>query len=181
MTDEERLFERVCTYEPQALEKLYDAYAPLIYAYLYRRLQDAPLAEDLTSEVFLRLLRAFRSREVWHTSLRGWLYRVAHNLVMDHYRQQVPNVTLDEGLSSDPDTPDTDDVEEQVSEWCTRRQLRAALKRLTPEQQEVLALRFGEQLSTQETAEVMGKSVSAIEALQHRALATLRRMLKSEL
>jgi RNA polymerase sigma-70 factor (ECF subfamily) len=175
VTNEQALLERAHAYDEDALGELYDEYAPLIYAYLYRRVQDAQLAEDLTSEVFVRMLQAIQARQSWHTSFRGWLYRVAHNLVVDHYRRQppVPMLALDERLVADQDDP-----ESAVAERLSHRHLRSAISRLTPDQQQVLALRFGEQLTARDVGEVMGKSVSAVEALQHRGLAALRRSLQ---
>ena len=177
MTDERILMDRARAYDEDALGELYDEYAPLIYAYLYRRVQDAQLAEDLTGEVFVRMLRAIQARRFWHTSFRGWLYRIAHNLVVDHYRKQppMPAIELDEQLVADQDDP-----ESAAADWLSRRRLRSAISQLTPDQQQVLALRFGEQLTAREASEVMGKSVSAIEALQHRGLAALRRILEKD-
>ena len=175
VTNEQALLERARAYDEDALGELYDEYAPLIYAYLYRRVQDTQLAEDLTGEVFVRMLQAIQARQSWHTSFRGWLYRVAHNLVVDHYRRQppAPMLPLDERLVADQDDP-----ESAVAERLSHRRLRSAISRLTPDQQQVLALRFGEQLTAREVGEVMGKSVSAVEALQHRGLAALRRSLQ---
>jgi len=178
VTDEQTLLEHARVYDENALGELYEEYAPLIYAYLYRRVQDARLAEDLTSEVFMRMLQAVQAQQFWHTSFRAWLYRVAHNLIVDHYRKQppAPMVELDEQLVADQQDP-----ESAVIEQLSRRGLWSAISRLTPEQQEVLALRFGQQLTAREVSEVVGKSVSAVEALQHRALAALRRVLKQGL
>jgi RNA polymerase sigma-70 factor (ECF subfamily) len=177
VTDERTLLKRARADDEDALGELYDEYAPRVYAYLYRRVQDAQLAEDLTGEVFVRMLLAIRARQSWHTSFRGWLYRVAHNLVVDHYRKQPPKpaLALDERLVADEDDP-----ESAVAERLSHRHLRSAISRLTPDQQQVLALRFGEQLTARETGEVMGKSVSAVEALQHRGLAALRRSLQKD-
>jgi len=172
VTDERTLLERARAYDEEALGKLYDEYAPLIYAYLYRRVQDAQMAEDLTGEVFVRMLQAIQSERFWHTSFRGWLYRIAHNLLVDHYRKQPPTLTLDERLVADQD-----DLDSAVAERLSHQRLRSAISRLTSDQQQVLALRFGEQLTAREVGEVMGKSVSAIEALQHRGVAALRRIL----
>lgn len=178
MTDKQTVLERARVYDENALGELYDEYAPLIYAYLYRRVQDARLAEDLTSEVFVRMLQAVQAKQFWHTSFRAWLYRVAHNLVVDHYRKQppAPMVELDEQLVADQQDP-----ESAVIEQLSRRGLWFAISRLTPEQQEVLALRFGQQLTAREVSQVVGKSVSAVEAIQHRALAALRRILNEGL
>ncbi len=183
MTDEHRLLERARQYDPGALGELYDVHARPIYAYLYQRVHDAALAEDLTSEVFVRLVQAFRARQTWHTSLRAWLYRVAHNLVVDYCRRQPaqPILALDDDDSSADDVEGDEDVSEIVLERLTRRQLRAAVRRLTDDQQHVLALRFGQRLTAKQVADVMDKSVSAVEALQHRALQALRRVLDEAL
>ena len=186
-TRETILLKRAQAYEEQAIAELYDHYAPRIYSYLYRRVHDAQLAEDLTSDVFVRVLQALQSEQFWHTSFRAWLYRIAHNQVIDYYRQQtrqqeqMPQLPLEEHLETtdaenviaDP----TADIDTQHAAQDAAQELEAALNRLTPEQQQVLILRFGEQMKTQEVADVMQKTNGAIEALQHRALATLRRML----
>jgi RNA polymerase sigma-70 factor (ECF subfamily) len=170
---EKRLLEQARAFDEEALAKLYDQYAPRVYAYLYRRVQDAQLAEDLTGEVFLRVLQAIRSERSWHTSFRAWLYRIAHNLVVDHYRRQPPEPVI--ALEGQPIASGVDeDPEALLAEQASRQRLWEALHRLTPDQQQVIALRFGEQLTAREVAEVMGKSVGAVEALQHRALASLR-------
>lgn len=175
MTSEHTLLERARAYDADALGELYDQYAPLIYAYLYRRVHNAQLAEDLTGEVFVRVLQAIQSEQFWHTSFRRWLYRIAHNLLVDYYRKQppVPMLALDEQLVAARGDPDS-----ALAEKLSRQDLLAAISQLTPDQQQVLVLRFGEGLAAREVAEVMGKSVGAVELLQHRALAALRRILR---
>lgn len=175
MTDERALLKRARAYDEEALGTLYDQYAPLIHSYLYRRVQDAQIAEDLTSEVFVRMLQAIQSENIWHTSFRGWLYRIAHNLVVDHLRKQppVPTLALEEELVADHG-----DVESAVAERLSQQRLQAAIRLLTSDQQQVLALRFGEQLPARQVAEILGKSVGAVEVLQHRALVSLRRILQ---
>lgn len=186
-TRETVLLKRAQAYEEQAIAELYDHYAPRIYSYLYRRVHDEQLAEDLTSDVFVRVLQALQSEQFWHTSFQAWLYRIAHNQVIDYYRQQTrqqeqmyqvpledqPEATGVENVIADP-SADVD-AEQDVRELACG--LEAALSRLTPDQQQVLVLRFGEQMKTQEVAAIMNKTNGAIEALQHRALATLRRMI----
>ena len=138
-----------------ALSDLYDRYAPKIYGYIYRRVGDAALAEDLTGELFVRMLRAIQNEHAWHDSFAAWLYRIAHNLVVDHYRRQppAPPLTLDDAvLASDQNAP-----EAEVEELLVQERIRAALEHLTLEQQEVLALRFGEGLKAKETARIMKK------------------------
>ena len=175
MTDERGLLERAKEYDEAALGELYDGHAPRIYAYIYRRVSDATVAEDLTADVFVRVLQAVQSERFWKTSFQAWLYRIAHNLVVDHYRRgaKVNETELDERLVAAAEGPDAA-VEDQLS----RQQLGGALQRLTPDQQQVLALRFGEGLTAREVAEVVDKTVGAVEALQHRALAAMRRVLE---
>jgi RNA polymerase sigma-70 factor (ECF subfamily) len=160
--------------DPAALAELYDLYAPAMYAYIYRRVGDPVLAEDLTSELFLRMLRALHEGVIWHKSFNGWLYRAAHNLVVDHYRQNGRSieVPLDESTPEGDRAPDV-----TVERDLERQQLRGALEQLTPEQQEVLALRYGEDLTAREVGEIIGKTTGSVEALQRRGLAALKRIL----
>lgn len=116
-----------------------------------------------------------RSDQAWRTSLRGWLCRIAHNLIVDYYRSQpddgtVPLASHELVAEGNP----ADALREKVS----RERLVSAVKRLTEFQQQVLVLRFREGLTVRETAAVMEKSVSAAESLQHRGLASLRRILE---
>lgn len=177
MDNQHTLFEKAKAYDENAIGRLYDQYASLIYNYLYRRVHDAQVAEDLTGDVFVRVLQAIRSEQVWHTSFRGWLYRIAHNLVIDYYRKQPtnPHVALSEELPEHRDSPDS-----ILAKQLDYDHLHLAISGLTPDQQQVLALRFGEQLTAREVAEIMNKSVGAVEVQQHRALASLRRILEKE-
>jgi RNA polymerase sigma-70 factor (ECF subfamily) len=177
VTDERTLLERAKRYDETALGQLYDRYAPRIYAYIYRRVGDAQAAEDLTSDVFVRVIQAIRAHRPWRTSFQAWLYRIAHNLVVDHYRRRRPvaDLELDERLVSAED-----DLASAVAERLSHRHLRAAISHLTPDQQQVLALRFGEGVTASQAADVMEKSTGAVEALQHRALAALRRVIAKD-
>ena len=173
---EHTLLKRAQAYDEQAIGELYDHYAPLIYTYLYRRVHNTQVAEDLTGDVFVRVLQAIQSEQFWHTSFRAWLYRIAHNQVIDYYRRQsrMVQLPLEEHLETEDEVAadiDTSHVDKQAFQT-----LESALDRLTPDQQQVLVLRFGEQMKVHEVADVMNKSVGAIEALQHRALAALRRV-----
>jgi len=145
-----------------------------MYAYLYRRVGDAGLAEDLVSELFLRVLRSIRGGQAWRDSFSAWLYRIAHNLVVDHYRRLPAEPA--QPLAASLEQSDGDPVSEAEGRAEGER-LRVAMGRLTFDQQQVLALRFGEGLTALETARIMCKSTGAVEALQHRAVASLRRIL----
>lgn len=159
----------------EAIMDIYERYADPIYQYIRLRLADQALAEDLASEVFLELVAALQSKNAPRHSLRGWLFKVARNLIARHYKdaQKMPQVTLDEWI---PDSSDND-PEVQFMRTLSVEQTRRALHMLKQEQQEVLILRFGQKLNLQETADIMGKSVSAIKSLQFRAIDTLRHIL----
>lgn len=165
------LLQRVRANDPQALAELYDQYAPRLYAYIYRQVGEQRLAEDLTSEVFVKALGALRKGQFANTSMQAWLYRLAHNLVIDHYRRDPGHAPLDESF------PAPDSVPEAARRRHWQSKLREALPHLTEEQQQVIVLRFGEGQSAGEVARTLGKTEESIRALQHRALAALRRWL----
>jgi RNA polymerase sigma-70 factor (ECF subfamily) len=127
--------------------------------------------------LFLRVLNAVQNERAWRDSFVSWLYRIAHNLVVDTYRRQPPpSVALDDlPLESDADGP-----EEVVLADADRNRLRAAIGQLTPDQQQVLALRYGEGLTARETGRILNKTTGAVEAQQHRALASLRRIMDKQ-
>jgi RNA polymerase sigma-70 factor (ECF subfamily) len=145
-----------------------------MYAYIYRRVGDANLAEDLTSELFMRLLLAVQNGNIWKQSFTAWLYRVAHNLVVDHYRKRPP---LTEDLEVVNGISAASGADEMVEQSMAVDQLFQGVQQLTPEQQEVLVLRFGEGLTAKEVGEIIGKSTGAVEALQRRGIAGLRRIM----
>ena len=153
------------------LAEIYDTHAPKIFRYLYHRLGDQALAEDLTSEVFVRFLHARPAPD----NLLAFLYRMAHNLFVDYLRRNPPLQQLDENIPADGNDP-THLAEIEME----RMRLRRALLRLTAEQQQVIVLKFLEGLSNEEIARVVGKPVGAVKALQHRGLGTLRNLLSSQ-
>lgn len=162
--------------DKSTLAMIHDRYYPDIYRYVRYRLNDEQTCEDIASEVFLRLLDALHRRRGPDQNLRGWLYGTASNLVNDHLRQrytrQVDNIDAEENHLTDESHP-----EENYEEGWVRQEVREAILELTPEQQHVLALRFSSERSLDETASIMGKTVSAVKALQFRAVASLRRLL----
>jgi RNA polymerase sigma-70 factor (ECF subfamily) len=152
--------------------EIYDGYAPQIYRYLYHRLGNVPLAEDLTGEVFVRLIRAGVSPE----NTLAYLYRCAHNLIVDHLRRN-PNLLecLDERFAAEHSDP-----ARLVEIEAERFRLRQAISRLTPDQQQVIMLKFVEGFSNEEIGQILGRPEGAVKALQHRALVNLRVLLGAE-
>jgi RNA polymerase sigma-70 factor (ECF subfamily) len=173
-TTDSQLLERARHYEAQALAEIYDRYAEAIYRYLYRYVGDAAQAEDLTSEVFVKLLQSLNTARAPRDRLPGWLYRVAHNLAMDWFRKGSKHVEmpLDAELATDIESPLA-----ELERRQTHEQLRAALRQLTVAQQRVILLRFGEGFKLAEVARLMGKSEGAIKILQYRAVRRLRNLL----
>ena len=159
--------------DAQAIGATYDRYFPDIYRYVYYRLSDEQVAEDISSDVFVRLLEAVKKGRGPQTNIKGWLLGTASHAVADYLRQSYkrPTEVLPEGTPDDsvPTLSDEIDHRDQVDA------VRAAYAQLTPDQQNVLALRFGDGYSLEETAQIMKKNVNAIKALQFRALAALQR------
>lgn len=174
MQDELRLLARARALDETALAQVHQTYYRAIYRYIAFRVSDPTLAEDLTSEVFTRLLSALRDQAAPQNTLRGWLYGVASRVVSDYFRQtsRAKQIELSDWLPAEGRTP-----EEEVDKTLTSEQLRAAMQELTEEQQRVLALRFGFGMRIREVAETLGKSEGAVKQLQLRALSVLAQQL----
>jgi len=172
------LLKRVRSGDEQALARAYDEYAPAIYRYAYRLTGHEGTAQDVTSETFRKFLAALRNGGGPTDNLSAWLYRVAHNVVVDGYRHQPddPPVPLEEA----PEIPVPGQQEARLEEQERIARARAALQGLTSLQQQVISLRFLEALSIKETAEVMEKTEGAVKALQYRATNSLRRILEED-
>ena len=182
-TPDSRLLERAREDDSQALAEIYDRYAESIYRYLYRYVGDAAQAEDLTSEVFLKLLQVLNTPRAPGDHLQGWLYRVAHNQAMDWFRRQKKNVSasLEDRPDGHPELVAVDDSPLiSLERRQSQQQLREAIRQLTTDQQRVILLRFGEGLKCRQVAELMGKSEGAIKILQHRAIKRLHKLLHGE-
>jgi RNA polymerase sigma-70 factor (ECF subfamily) len=151
---------------------LYDRYAEAVYRYIYYRVGDRTLAEDFTSETFLRALRSIGHLSYQGRDVGAWFTTIARNIVFDHSksaRNRLEVVTGDP-IETGEEVPST---ESAVLANLTSQRLVAAVNRLSAEQRECIVLRFMQGLSVNETAEVMGKNAGAIKALQHRAVRKL--------
>jgi RNA polymerase sigma-70 factor, ECF subfamily len=163
-----------------AIEGLYDLYADRIYHYVLARTGDVNAAEDLTAEVFLRVLQHVQRFKLDKTrpaaSVSAWLYRIAANLVADHHRarQRRPTFDIEEDAPFISAAPDPS---QQAERREALERLSGALEKLTEDQRLVVVCKFGEGMSNAQAAAWLGKTEGAIEALQHRALRTLCRLL----
>ncbi len=175
--EQQALLERALQADPQALTAIYDQYVERIHSYIYHRVGQPELAEDLTAQVFIKMLEAIRSGRGWRTTFVGWLYRIAHNLVIDHYRRRSRATFIDIDDAGPIRATDGDPVGATES-MLDREHLRAALDLLTEEQAQVITLRFLEDRSIAEVADTMEKTEGAIKALQYRAVLALRRVMQ---
>jgi RNA polymerase sigma-70 factor (ECF subfamily) len=168
--------------DADAFGELYDRYVDVVYRYVQYRVSSAALAEDLTSETFLRALRRITSYTWQGRDFGAWLVTIARNLIADHYksgkyRLEVATSDLVEaGADRSEDGP-----EGEVLASLTNETLLEAVKQLNAEQQECIALRFLQGMSVAETAQIMGKNEGAIKALQYRAVKSLARLLPQDL
>ena len=172
LSDSRTEIEDLQTLDAQAVAAVYDRYFPEVYRYVYYRLGDESLSEDIASDVFVRLLEALTKEQGPKTNVKGWLFSTASNVIADHLRRvyRRPTQKISDSIPDfSPSLSDEIDTRQQVDA------IRAAYSQLTPEQQEVLALRFGSGYSLDDTAAMMRKKVNAIKALQFRAMAALQR------
>jgi RNA polymerase sigma-70 factor (ECF subfamily) len=162
--------------DANAFGALYDRYVDLVYRYVYYRVGAQALAEDLTSETFLRALRRISSFTWQGRDFGAWLVTIARNLIADHYKSGRYRLEV-----ATADMLDADQAEEgpegAVLDSLTNAALLEAVKKLNPEQQECIVLRFLQGLSVAETALAMGKNEGAVKALQYRAVRALGRLL----
>ncbi|PWH18356.1 MAG: hypothetical protein DDG59_06185 [Anaerolineae bacterium] len=162
----------------EAFEEIYNRYGEAIYRYLYGHISHAQDAEDMTADVFMNLWRTLgQYREKDRVPFYVYLYRIARNRLVDYFRQQ-------KGRQGETDTPDIGEISSAprppsvMVAGMDIADLHHYLLKLPPDYRTVLVLRFLNDLSYEETAQVMGKSYAAVRVLQHRALAALRALME---
>ena len=179
MQEEQSLIRRAQQRDPVALTQLYEENFDRIYRYIVLKIGDRTEAEDMTQQVFLNALQSISSYKWKGMPFTSWLYRIAHNQVVDYFRKKSKHATvpLDESLP----IPAVDgDPKYEVERKMEIETIAMVTKKLTQSQQEVISLRFASELSIAEVAGVMGKSEGAVKALQHSAIAALRKVLAPE-
>jgi RNA polymerase sigma-70 factor (ECF subfamily) len=163
----------ISAYNKQALVGIYEKHSPGIYRYAYRLLGERELSEECVSETFSRFLLAIRNGRGPNENVQGFLYRIAHNWITDHYRRRPPVSALDEELHEAPEGNPAETIAKQLE----NERVRAALLLLPEDQRKVIMMRVLDEWSHEEVAEALGKTVEATRALQYRALQALRRLL----
>ncbi|WP_418958431.1 ECF subfamily RNA polymerase sigma factor, BldN family [Streptomyces tritici] len=173
------LVERAQAGEAEAFGRLYDQYSDTVYRYIYYRVGGKATAEDLTSETFLRALRRISTFTWQGRDFGAWLVTIARNLVADHFKSSRFRLEVTTGEMLDANEVERS-PEDSVLESLSNAALLDAVRRLNPQQQECVTLRFLQGLSVAETARVMGKNEGAIKTLQYRAVRTLARLLPDD-
>ncbi|MER6747174.1 MULTISPECIES: ECF subfamily RNA polymerase sigma factor, BldN family [Streptomyces] len=173
------LVERAQAGEAEAFGRLYDQYSDTVYRYIYYRVGGKATAEDLTSETFLRALRRIGTFTWQGRDFGAWLVTIARNLVADHFKSSRFRLEVTTGEMLDANEVERS-PEDSVLESLSNAALLDAVRRLNPQQQECVTLRFLQGLSVAETARVMGKNEGAIKTLQYRAVRTLARLLPED-
>jgi RNA polymerase sigma-70 factor (ECF subfamily) len=173
------LVERAQAGEADAFGRLYDQYSDTVYRYIYYRVGGRATAEDLTSETFLRALRRIGTFTWQGRDFGAWLVTIARNLVADHFKSSRFRLEVTTGEMLDANEVERS-PEDSVLESLSNAALLDAVRRLNPQQQECVTLRFLQGLSVAETARVMGKNEGAIKTLQYRAVRTLARLLPDD-
>jgi len=179
LTNERQLVLQAQAGNSEAFGQLYDAYMERIYRFVYFRVEDQQTAEDITSQVFLKAWSNLDRFQFSRTPYLAWLYTIAHNAVIDHYRTRKVTTALDDVQLSQPDHSEA--VENDIDLTVEMRSVKSALQTLTDDQQRVLTLKFIEGMSNNEIARHLGKREGAIRALQMRGLQALAKQLEEKM
>ena len=172
--DEENLVRRAKERDREAFAQLYEEYFDKIFRYVALKIGDRMEAEDITQQVFLNAIRAISSFKLKGIPFSAWLFRIAHNQVVDYLRKKTRrSVSSIDKVSLSADDDPTQTLERKLDV----ERLNSASRKLTLAQQEVISLRFAGEMSIAEVAKVMGKSEGAIKALQHSAIVALRKVM----
>lgn len=175
--NEEALLIQAGQGDREAFGDLYERYLHPIYRYIHYRVGTHEDAEDLTETVFLKAWQHIRTFDREQGAFKAWLFRIAHNVVIDHYRTQKRPLSLDNHppMEDKQPTPET-----TIANKLRQERLRQALQRLSPLHQHVLTLRFINGMSAAEAGAVLDKSAGAVRVLQHRALKALHAYFTAE-
>lgn len=174
MQNEEHIVRRAQDGDEEAFSMLYEEHFDKVFRYMVLRVKDRSEAEDMAQQVFVKSFEALPSFKWKGAPFGAWLFSIARNLVVDRQRKagKQPVTSIDDVvLLSD------ENLENNVETKMEMEKVVEASKSLTPSQREVVALRFGAEMSIAETAKIMGKNEGAIKALQHSAINALRRLL----
>lgn len=176
MLDDLELIKRAQDGHGEAFGGLYDKYLPRIYRFVFLKVSNKQIAEDLTQQVFLSAWQNIRNYRHKGFPFTSWLYQIARNAVIDHYRTEKIHLELAEA----EEVGETAALAIELDNKLSMEEVRKGLKRLPQHYQDVILMRFIEELTPREVAAAMNKSEGAIKVLQHRALAELKKVITKE-
>jgi len=177
MADNLTLLQGARRFDMGALAEIYDTFSPAIYRYAMRLLGDTDVAEECVAETFSRFLMALKNGKGPREHLQAYLYRIAHNWITDVYRRKPPpSIPLNTEIPSESEIEPPNLLTQELK----RQSVRDALALLTPDQRQVIVLKYLEGMDHSEIAMVINKPVGAVKAIQHRGMQALRRLLCSE-
>ena len=162
--------------DTEAFARIYDELVKPIYRYIFYRAEES-IAEDLTEETFLKVWQNLKKYKKGKHPFSSWVFRIAHNLVVDNYRKDKGTQEIDETMA---DPEENADPSKQINVKLTQVRLRKVIRRLPDNYQEVITLKYINELDNKEIAETTGKSEAAVRIIQFRALSKLRSMLSGE-
>ncbi|MEK7451662.1 MAG: sigma-70 family RNA polymerase sigma factor [Patescibacteria group bacterium] len=171
---EKDIIERAIKGEAEAFGLLYDSYQPQIYRFIYLKVSHREEAEDLTHQVFLNAWQKINNYAFRGFPFSSWLYQIARNQVIDHYRVKKIVINIEEDEVADTET---ETIAELIDKNLGVEKIRTIIGRLNPSHQDVIILRFIEDFSPKETAQILGRSETAVKLLQHRAIKNLKKIL----
>jgi RNA polymerase sigma-70 factor (ECF subfamily) len=177
-TGEEISLNRAIRGDHEAFGLLYEQYVERIFNYVYYRTGNQHDAEDLTAKVFFRAMRRIPQYQERGLPVSAWLYRIAHNLVANWHRDRGrrPEISLDEGVASIPHSEHPEATLLQLEE---QDHLLRIIRKLPPERQQLIILKFVEHMSNAEIGQIMGRTEGAVKSLYHRTLRALRMDMES--
>ena len=175
--EEWQLVRNAQEYDEDALHQLYERYYPKIYNYAFLQMGDVHAAEDLASDVMLKMLESIQKYDFRGLPFGAWVFRIARNRLIDLHRRRKRRgeVDLNEAIVGSLASP-----ESMAERALERGQIQIALKQLTDEQRQVIVLKFIQDFDNRSVGKIMGRSEGAVKSLQHRALGALRRVLSEE-
>jgi len=176
---EQNLIEEAQNGQEAAFGQLYDHYMPRIYRFIYLKIDNRAEAEDLAHETFLSAWKNIHSYKSQGFPFSSWLYQIARNKVIDRYRTHKANLSLEE-MDEEALGVVASTAEYSLDTALSLEKVQKGLKALTHEQQDVLIMRFVEELSPKEIAEAIGKNEGAVRVIQHRALNALKKYFEEE-
>jgi RNA polymerase sigma-70 factor (ECF subfamily) len=177
LNPEEQVVKAAAEGDEQAFSQLYDTYIDSIYRFVYLRVEDRQTAEDITSNVFLRCWEKLDKYQFRGVPFRAWLFRIARNAVIDHYRTRKETAPLEAVINTHDESAVS--VSTKVSLKIEVEQVMAHMLQLTEDQRNVLTLKVVHGLSTEEVAKTLGKRQGAVRALQMRGLQALAKIMEN--